>query len=81
LVSLAQPDSEWRDVDRADRYAMGHYSAVVEVIDPRDSRLVGTATVRGMPVSFADDRTLVTYYQDANGVPYLEFWSLTAFRR
>ena len=76
LFLIAQPLREWPRVTNDELWWRG-YSAVVEVIDPRTNRLVGSSTTPGLPLLLVDDEHFVTYRDDADGAPYLDVWRIT----
>jgi hypothetical protein len=76
MVVIAEPDSTWHAVKKSDWRS--HCYSLIEILNPKTGRLVGTTSVRGYPLHFLDDDGLVTYREDVNGLPYVDFWRLTA---
>lgn len=74
-VLIAHPVKEWRSVAvspsnmRKDRE---RYETVIEVLDARSGVLLGSATVRGYPISLLPNRRAAVYREAPDGTPRIE---------
>ncbi len=82
-VLITQPVKDWRRVPVSPTDMSNdrdRYETVIEVLDARTGRLMGSATTPGFPVSLLSDRRAAVYREAADGTPRIEIiqFSLTA---
>ena len=76
LVLAAHPRDPWGRVTLGNVAWIGATRTVVEVIDPKAGRSLGSVQVDGYPIGFLNDESIATYREVENGEFFLDFWRL-----
>jgi hypothetical protein len=76
LVLVNRPRPNWKAVPMENRFLDGNFRTVLEVLDPATARVVGTAAAVGYPVRLLSDSRFVTYREDADGIPWIDVWTV-----
>jgi hypothetical protein len=53
---------------------------MIEIVAPETGVLVGIAEVRGYPIGWLSEELVGTYREDANGLPYIDVWTVEVVR-
>lgn len=82
-VLVAQPKSDWREVEVNPRTGAGRwrrYESLLQLIDLRAGRVIGRESFVGYPRALLTNFRVATYGEE-DDIPYVDLWSFTVPRR
>ena len=77
LLLAFQPRADWKAVRNADAHREGNFFTVLEIVDPRRRQVIGRVRIPGMAISLLGDTRFATYFEDDDGLPYVQIWRFT----